>query len=152
MPANASGEPSWAEALGYVAVIVFVMGCLGLMGGLVASCDEATGVWTDAVITSIDYESGQCTYDLGWATATADCPDRPDRGQSVRVYVVTDSSTGQELVRPRVPSWREFAPWIGGSVGLCVLGVVLWRIGIRIERPQTDQPAGDADSPMSEGK
>jgi hypothetical protein len=151
MPASARGEPSWAEALGYVAVIAFVMGCLGLTAGLVAACDEATGVWTHAVITSINYESGQCTYDLGWAAATADCPNKPDRGQPLRVYVVTDSSTGHDLVRLREPSWGESAPWIGGSVGLCMLGAVLWRIGIRIERHQTDQPACDGGSPMRDG-
>jgi hypothetical protein len=128
-------EPgSLAENLMYVAILMFVLGALGLFGCVTVACDQATGWWDDATIAQIDPETHECTYDLGWDTAVAGCPPNPDRGQPAAIYVVTDSSNGHLRASLTEPStWQELSPSLWASMIVLVLGAAAWIASRQVE-------------------
>jgi hypothetical protein len=140
-----SGSPrepgSWEESLMYVAIILLALGCLWIFASFVTACDEASGSWQEALITGIDHETGQCSYDWGWGLGSAACPPNADRGEPARVYVTIDSSSGSNLVtlNPGSP-WRNAAPHFAASSAPCLIGVATWVPAGRIQAREGPAP------------
>jgi hypothetical protein len=125
--------------VGWALVLPMVLSFAGFLWGAFGAgsmaLDVLVGTQVQAEITAIDHEDGTCTYEYaGQPTPLlgenqAPCPARPDRGQVVTVFVTGDD----QLYLTRSEAWATVGMGAATCVGLGMLAVLFWAIGVACE-------------------